>query len=54
MKQKQRSAYGAVPKALDTGQGPPCGQHVLPAWVIGFLAITCYPLIYSILISFIR
>ena len=53
MKQKQRSALRRRSKGLGIqGQDRLAGSLFFLPWVIGFLAITCYPLIYSILISF--
>lgn len=53
MKQKQNSASQRRSKGLSIrGQDRLAGSLFFLPWVIGFLAITCYPLIYSVLISF--
>jgi len=53
MKQKQKSASKHRSRGLSIqGQDRLAGSLFFLPWVIGFLAITCYPLIYSVLISF--
>ncbi len=53
MKQKQKGASQRRSKGLSIrGQDRLAGSLFFLPWVIGFLAITCYPLIYSVLISF--
>lgn len=53
MKQQPKSALKRRSKGLSIrGQDRLAGSLFFLPWVIGFLAITCYPLIYSVLISF--
>lgn len=53
MKAKTRRAGARASKGMSIrSQDRLAGSLFFLPWVIGFLAITCYPLIYSVLISF--
>jgi ABC transporter, permease protein len=49
---RDRVVRSGAPRLKNRQRETLSGLLFFPPWVIGFLAITCYPLIYSIVISF--